>query len=163
MESTFVNTKAITQLGLIPEVSFISKCGTMTCHRGEMDVQVQPIHVPGARRGWGFAPYPDRQSRYPISPALSSPVSVYLYYVLPRCCLRHFTSSEDLPCIKHCWCVPTTNSSFPNYLLSNIIKIGIMIKIDDGWFHTCYGKVQYVVGTRKYKFTCARVTHNGMC
>jgi hypothetical protein len=57
MESIFVKTKAITQLDLIPEASFVSKCGTMTCYRGKMDVQVQPIHVLGTRKGLGSAPY----------------------------------------------------------------------------------------------------------
>jgi hypothetical protein len=71
---TFINTKAVTHLGLIAEISFVSKWGTMTCHRGEIDVQVQPIHVLGARRGWGSAPYPDHQIQYPIPPVLSSPV-----------------------------------------------------------------------------------------
>jgi len=95
MESTFVNTKAITQLGLIPEVSFVSKCDTMTCHRGEMDVQVQPIHVLGARRGWGSATNPNHQSRYPISPALSSLVFWCCLYIKPLYVIRgptlHYT------------------------------------------------------------------------
>lgn len=41
--------------------------------------------------------------------------------------------------------------------------IEIMIMIGDGWFETCYGKVQYVGDAWKYKFTGGRVTHDGMC